>query len=82
MEQLKKIILYAAFVLFALHVNAQRQLIDKVVAVVGDNIILQSDIEAQYAQMVTQSQGQPFRPMPSAVFLITCCWISSFWPRP
>lgn len=62
MEQLKKLILYAAFAVFALHANAQRQLIDKVVAVVGDNIILQSDIEAQYAQMVTQSQGQPLPP--------------------
>jgi peptidyl-prolyl cis-trans isomerase SurA len=31
--------------------------IDKVVAVVGDNIILQSEIESQYSQMANQSPG-------------------------
>ena len=38
-------------------VQAQRQQIDKVVAVVGDQIILQSDIEAQYKLFISQSQG-------------------------
>lgn len=31
--------------------------VDKVLAVVGDNIILQSEVEAQYQQMLQQSQG-------------------------
>ncbi|HWB62880.1 MAG TPA: peptidylprolyl isomerase [Chitinophagales bacterium] len=44
-------------------VLAQAQLLDKVVAVVGDNIIMQSDIEAQYQQAVANNQGQP--PVPS-----------------
>ena len=37
---------------------AQGVQIDKVIAVVGDNILLQSDIEAQYQQMAAQNPGQ------------------------
>lgn len=37
--------------------TAQPVQIDKVVAVVGDNIILRSEIEAQYQQMVSQNQS-------------------------
>ncbi len=37
---------------------AQNIQIDKVLAVVGDNIILQSDVESQYQQMIAQNQGQ------------------------
>lgn len=33
---------------------AQKKVIDKVVAVVGDNIILQSEVEQQYAQYILQ----------------------------
>ena len=49
------------FVFFVLGVmnfvplNAQ-QLVDKILAVVGDNIILKSDIEIQYQQMLAQKQ--------------------------
>ena len=34
--------------------SAQAQVIDEVAAVVGSNIILQSDIEMQYAQYLAQ----------------------------
>ncbi len=37
--------------------NAQKKVVDRIAAVVGDNIILQSDIEGQYAQYLTQ--GNP-----------------------
>lgn len=62
MKHLKTILSGCLLLLVVAAQAQQRQLIDKVVAVVGDNIILQSDIEAQYAQMVTQSQGQPLPP--------------------
>lgn len=43
------------FIMFSLSVKAQEaQVIDRVVAVVGQNIILQSDIEAQYRQFRLQ----------------------------
>ena len=38
---------------------AQATLIDKVLAVVGDNIILESDVEAQYQQLASQAQATP-----------------------
>lgn len=37
--------------------TAQRQQVDKVIGVVGDNIILQSDVEAQLKLLQSQSQG-------------------------
>ncbi len=61
MRNIKKIILAGA-VLFSVSLQAQKTLVDKVVAVVGDNIILQSDIEAQYQQMVGNNQGQALPP--------------------
>ncbi len=54
-----KIFLPAALQLTAFFMNAQPIQVDKVLAVVGDNIILHSDVEAQYQQMAAQSQGQP-----------------------
>ena len=42
--------------------SAQNIAVDKVIAVVGDNTILRSDIESQYLQMVNQNQGQPVTP--------------------
>ena len=38
---------------------AQGTLVDKVLAVVGDNIILESDVEAQYQQLAAQAQSTP-----------------------
>ena len=42
------------------HVQAQKRSIDKIAAVVGGNIVLQSDIEMQYAQYL--AQGNPENP--------------------
>ncbi|WP_353133031.1 peptidylprolyl isomerase [Pseudopedobacter sp.] len=49
-----KRILIIAFLLIGSNLFAQKKVIDKVVAVVGDNIILQSEIEQQYAQYILQ----------------------------
>ena len=50
-----KVLTVLLFVLFLMPVKAQEpQVIDRVVAVVGQNIILQSDIEAQYLQFRLQ----------------------------
>ncbi len=43
----------------AMFVSSQGIQIDKVLAVVGDNTILLSDVESQYQQMLNQNQGQP-----------------------
>lgn len=52
---MKRLFLILSFILFAVQSRAQEaQVIDRVVAVVGQNIILQSDIEAQYIQMRLQ----------------------------
>ena len=52
---MKRFFLIISFVLFAVPSRAQEpQVIDRVVAVVGQNIILQSDIEAQYMQLRLQ----------------------------
>lgn len=40
-----------------LSVSAQKTTADKVVAVVGDNIVLQSEVEVQYNQQLSQLQG-------------------------
>lgn len=39
---------------FQLTASAQEEVIDKVLAVVGNNIILQSDVEKQYLQLIAQ----------------------------
>ena len=52
---MRRFFLVISFILFAIISKAQEpQVIDRVVAVVGQNIILQSDIEAQYIQMRLQ----------------------------
>ena len=48
------IILWAMWSVMAV---AQREQVDKVVGVVGNHIVLQSDIEAQLKLMQSQSQG-------------------------
>jgi peptidyl-prolyl cis-trans isomerase SurA len=60
----KKIISYFSIIIFTLllsfHVSAQQKIIDRIVATVGNEIILQSDIENMYRQMLGQgmtSQG-------------------------
>lgn len=63
-KPVKKIISYfPIFIitfLFPFHVSAQQKIIDRIVATVGNEIILQSDIENMYRQMLSQgmtSQG-------------------------
>lgn len=51
-------IISACLLLAAFSVPAQNTLVDRVVAVVGDNIILQSDIESQYQRMASEAQNQ------------------------
>ncbi len=53
-----KNILTLLLVVTALGAFAQKRVpVDKVLAIVGDNIILQSEVEAQYQQLLQQSQG-------------------------
>jgi len=56
MKNFKKIIFSALFLLLFAAANAQPVQIDKVIAVVGDNIILHSEVEAQFQQMQAQNQ--------------------------
>ena len=57
MKNLQRIFFSSAFLLLVITTNAQTTQIDKVLAVVGDNIILHSEVEAQYQQMAAQNQG-------------------------
>ena len=50
-------IIIALLLITLTHVQAQKKLLDQVAAVVGGSIILQSDIEMQYAQYL--AQGNP-----------------------
>src|ERR1043165_8702198 len=53
-----KLNIFLGFLLlmFCSNVNAQNTQIDKVIAVVGENIVLQSEVEAQYQQILAQNQ--------------------------
>ncbi|MBL0309067.1 MAG: peptidylprolyl isomerase [Bacteroidetes bacterium] len=51
---IKSNLLFLFFSLFSLGAAAQASQVDKVIAVVGDNVILYSDMEAQFQQMVAQ----------------------------
>jgi peptidyl-prolyl cis-trans isomerase SurA len=53
---MKNKIIATLLVLFSLTVSAQKNVIDAVIAVVGDEIILKSDIENQYYQIKTSGQ--------------------------
>jgi peptidyl-prolyl cis-trans isomerase SurA len=59
MNNTKTILLCCLMMALSMASSAQATLIDKVVAVVGDNIILESDIEAQYQQLASQAQSNP-----------------------
>ena len=59
MNNTKSIILCCLLLATSLASHAQSALIDKVIAVVGDNIILESDVEAQYQQLAAQAQSNP-----------------------
>ena len=55
MKSSKYILLLSVFVYAASFLQGQTTTVDKVVAIVGDNVVLLSEIEAQYQQMQTQS---------------------------
>ena len=55
-KQGNKIYLIIACFLFVQNINAQDKVIDKIAAVVGNNYILQSDIETEYQQMITSQE--------------------------
>jgi peptidyl-prolyl cis-trans isomerase SurA len=58
MNQLKiKIIFVVAAILTSCSAYAQERVIDKIVAVVGTNPILKSELEAQYQQMLAQQEA-------------------------
>ncbi|MBL0328897.1 MAG: SurA N-terminal domain-containing protein [Bacteroidetes bacterium] len=51
-----KLLLAGCFLLCMLGVNAQEKVIDRIVAVVGNNYILQSDLETQYQQLIAAQE--------------------------
>lgn len=61
MNKIKTILTCCLILALSAGASAQSSptLIDKVLAVVGDNIILESDIEAQYQQLASQNQSTP-----------------------
>ena len=50
----KKILVLFIFTIFSFTISAQDEVIDRIAGVVGDQIILQSDIENQYLQLKAQ----------------------------
>ncbi len=67
MKHNKKIVLVLAAIIQATGLMAQITQMDKVLAVVGDNIILQSEVEAQYLQARTQNPDLPEDPSTKCV---------------
>jgi len=59
MKKLRKTIVFAAFLMLGLHLSAQTSNADKVIAIVGDNIVLQSEVEIQYYQQLQNAGGLP-----------------------
>jgi peptidyl-prolyl cis-trans isomerase SurA len=55
MKSFQYIVLLISFVIASAALYAQTTNVDKVIAIVGDNVVLLSEIEAQYQQMQTQS---------------------------
>lgn len=68
MKNLKNIFLLVFFAMLLGTATAQTTQIDKVIAVVGDNIILHSEMEAQYQQMIAQNQGEISPDMRCTIF--------------
>lgn len=62
MNKLRKILVFAAVMTLGLRLSAQSNNADKVVAIVGDNIILNSEIEVQYYQQLQNNQNVPLPP--------------------
>ena len=62
MNKLRKILVFAAVMVLGLRLSAQSNNADKVVAIVGDNIVLNSEIEVQYYQQLSNNQNLPLAP--------------------
>jgi len=56
---MKQFILCSIFFIATLTINAQPQVADKVVAVMGGKIILQSDVQSQYMEYVAENAATP-----------------------
>lgn len=59
MKLIKKLILTSAILIFTLTLKAQPMMIDRVVGIVGDYTILQSEVENQYLQYRAQGVNFP-----------------------
>jgi peptidyl-prolyl cis-trans isomerase SurA len=59
MNKLRQIVVFAAVLILSLRLSAQSSNADKVIAIVGDNIILHSEVEIQYYQQLQNAQGLP-----------------------
>jgi len=66
---MRTILILLSFTLLSMQLWAQRQQVDKVIAVVGNEIILQSDIESQYKLLSSQSQGVDLPDNPRCMIL-------------
>lgn len=62
MSIIKSLFLFSVATFICLFGCSQAVQVDKVIAVVGDNVILFSDVEAQYQQMVAQNPDQKIPP--------------------
>ena len=54
MNTKKSIIILILLLAINFNVNAQDKIADKIIAVLGENIVLQSDIDGQFAQYIAQ----------------------------
>ena len=59
MNNLRNIVVLIAVLILSLRLSAQSSNADKVIAIVGDNIILHSEVEIQYYQQLQNAQGVP-----------------------
>jgi len=54
---MNRLLILLAFISYVVFVDAQDKTIDKVVAVIGEDIVLKSDIETQYIQYVNSQMA-------------------------
>jgi peptidyl-prolyl cis-trans isomerase SurA len=59
MNKLRKIVLVSSVLMLCVGLYAQSNNADKVISIVGDNIILNSEIEVQYQQQLQNAGGLP-----------------------
>ena len=54
MNTKKSIVIFILLLAISFNINAQDKIADKIIAVLGENIVLQSDIDGQFAQYIAQ----------------------------